>query len=194
VFRRWGNTTENRGKRKAICGCARDKYQNGRKEASSSRKRTKMELLFHENEERLTTLKNLKELDPILFRITKNSKMNSKQINFFLKESELVDIKNFFDEEGCLVSKRRCKNLSPNENYDFVSNADQTFQVYVYLPKYINKIKLELVEEKGYYYIDSLTSYCIEFGLGGFYPYSDKEFHRSKFYFVTKYYDIIKKK
>ena len=46
------------------------------------------------------------------------------------------------------------------------------------------------------YYIDIVHSSCIEFDIGGFYPYSDKVLHRSRFYYVSAYYDketLVKK-
>jgi len=39
------------------------------------------------------------------------------------------------------------------------------------------------------YYIDIIKSYCIEFSIGGFYPYSKSEFHRSRLYYVLSYFD-----
>ncbi|HVG17081.1 MAG TPA: hypothetical protein VM935_19065 [Chitinophagaceae bacterium] len=115
--------------------------------------------------------------------------MNSKQINFFLAPNDLNDVAVFFKEKGCHILKRRVDYPTNRVDYDFVSNKEEIFQVYIYSSPFTDKIEFQYLEEEQYYYVDSLRSFCIEFGIGGFYPYSDKELHRSRFYYVHKYYN-----
>ena len=50
-------------------------------------------------------------------------------------------------------------------------------------------LSFEYLDNRKEFYIEIGKSACIEFSIGGFYPYSNKELHRSRFYFVTKYYE-----
>ena len=115
--------------------------------------------------------------------------MNSKQINFFLDPAEISEINNFFLDLKCSFLKRESKNPDNIISYDILRNHEHIFQIYLTTDGNNEKIFYEHIESKNLYYIDILKSYCIEFSIGGFYPYSDKELHSSRLYYVLKYYE-----
>lgn len=123
--------------------------------------------------------------------------MNSSQLNFFLGPRELESVYCFFKERKCNVLKRRVSSYSDRSEYDLSANLENLFQVYIYHPRDIDKINFILNEDGGYYYVDNQKSYCIEFGIGGFYHSNIMELQRSRLYYVTKFYndngEIIKK-
>ena len=114
--------------------------------------------------------------------------MNSKQINFFLSNEDLPEVNIFFLEKKCLIFKRDKENPEVFSNYNIVKNPENIFQVCVSKDEFKDKIFYEFIESKNYS-VDILKSYCIEFTIGGIYPYSNKEFHSSRFYYITEYFD-----
>jgi hypothetical protein len=66
-------------------------------------------------------------------------------------------------------------------------NDEDLYQIYLTKKEFSEYIFLK--KENDGYGIDILRSYAIEFDRGGFYPYSNKILHRSRFYSVTKFYD-----
>ena len=120
----------------------------------------------------------------------------STQLNFFLNPEDLIEIKKFLKEKGCLILKRNSEKSTFFNEYDIEKNPENIFQVCLCKDEYKNKIFHEYLESTNSYYVDILKSNCIEFSIGGFYPYSDKELHRSRFYFIHEYYkdgELIKK-
>jgi hypothetical protein len=115
--------------------------------------------------------------------------MSSKQINFFFSPEDLPEVSAFLYEKECLVFKREKKTLESPLSYNILKNSDNIFQVYLFKERYKDRIFYEHIDSQGRDYIDILRSYCIEFSIGGFYPYSNKEFHSSRFYYGFKYYD-----
>src|ERR1051326_3197739 len=114
--------------------------------------------------------------------------MNSKQINFFIIPDDLQQIVRFFEQKRILIIKRNTL-LPEIVDYDLALNSEKIFQVYLSKVEFKNKISLNYLNAKNHYYVDDMRSDVIEFSIGGFYPYSDKELHRSRLYFITKYYD-----
>ena len=101
---------------------------------------------------------------------------------------EMSKVYHFLQEKGCLIATGKTKRIKSEESYDIILNKDNIFQVYLYRAEYINKLEISQTPA-GNYYMDVLKSYCIEFSIGGFYPYSQKELHKSRFYYISKYYD-----
>jgi hypothetical protein len=116
--------------------------------------------------------------------------MSSKQINFFLSSEDLPEVSQFLIDKGCIIFKRNGKTSSVILNkYDIIKNSENIFQVCLTKESYQNNIYYEYLESSDSYYVDFLKSYCIEFSIGGFYPYSNKEFHASRLYYVFSYYE-----
>lgn len=115
--------------------------------------------------------------------------MSSKQINFFLIPEDLPEISNFFSEKQCEIIHRISNDPKVPIRYDFLGNPDKIFQVYLCNSKNLDKIVYEHLESNDNYYIDTLKSYCIEFSIGGFYPYSNKHLHSSRLYYIFEYYE-----
>jgi hypothetical protein len=115
--------------------------------------------------------------------------MNSRQINFFLAPQELHSISDYFHNNNCKILKRRVKSITDRTEYDLKTNKDDLYQVYIYSSEFSNKIEFQFNEDKKYYYVDSLKSYCIEFSIGGLFPYNNRELHRSRLYLVSRYYN-----
>ncbi|MBO9202782.1 MULTISPECIES: hypothetical protein [Niastella] len=119
--------------------------------------------------------------------------MNSKQVNFFLAPEDFPKVLAFLNENKCVVYKRDADTKEPiRYNY----NEEGIYQVCICKEGRTACLSFVYMENRKEYYIDILKSNCIEFSFGGFYPYSDKELHRSRFYFVTRYYkgdELVKK-
>jgi hypothetical protein len=114
--------------------------------------------------------------------------MNSKQINFFIDKNDLKDISSFFTQLGSIVIKPDVSRPDIVEEYDFLKNPENIFQVYVTKSDFIGKVFYKYLHLKKCYYVNELESNVVQFNLGGLYPYSDKEYHRSRLYVITKYY------
>lgn len=114
--------------------------------------------------------------------------MSSKQINFFLSPEDLPDVAIFLIEKNCLIVKRKSETPDILRNYDIVKNPESIFQLCLCKNEQKEKIFYEYLENTDYY-LDILKSNCIEFSIGGVYPYSNIEFHSSRFYYILKYYD-----
>lgn len=115
--------------------------------------------------------------------------MSSKQINFFIAPKELTKISSFLFDRKCKILKRVRDKSDSLMNYDIEKNPEKIFQVYLSSEEYKEKLFYEDINSKDACYIDILRSYCIEFSIGGFYPYSNKELHSSRFYYVFEYYE-----
>jgi len=115
--------------------------------------------------------------------------MTTKLINFFITSDDLPDIAQFILKRNFTVFKPD-NNLPKTEgDYDIVQNRNDIFQVYLSGSEASNSLYFEHLDTKKKYYIDIIKSYCIEFSIGGFYPYSKSEFHRSRLYYVLSYFD-----
>ena len=123
--------------------------------------------------------------------------MRSKQINFFTAPEDIIEISEFLKAKGCYIFKNNLESINQLEEYNIVSNTDEIFQVCLTNKEFVNKIEFEFVESKNYYYIDILKSYVVQFNIGGFYPYSQKELHSGRLYYIFEYYgdndDVIQK-
>ena len=73
--------------------------------------------------------------------------------------------------------------------YNLLINEEGICQVCVGKEGRTTFLSFNYLENRNEFYIDIGKSNCIEFSVGGFYPYSDKELHRSRFYFATKFYE-----
>jgi hypothetical protein len=118
--------------------------------------------------------------------------MHSKQLNFFLAPEDIHEINQFFLEKRCMILKRSSSDNNFYSEYNLVMNLDGVYQVCLTTKTFIKNIYYDEAKPNDYY-INILKSNCIEFSLGGFYPYSNKELHASRFYFVSEYYkdDIL---
>ena len=116
--------------------------------------------------------------------------MNSIQLNFFITPNDFKEIDIFLKEQECIVIKNNLLKPEVFPGYSLNSAArDKVFQVYLSDEKFLKYISLKFLEEKNHYYVSERDSEAIQFSLGGFYPYSDTELHRSRLYYVTRYYD-----
>ena len=118
--------------------------------------------------------------------------MNSKQINFFTVPQDICDISTFVKEQQCKIVKGKLE--YPLTEYDIQANEEMIFQVYLLRDFMPFGDSTKIIDAKDE--IDIFSNPCIEFGIGGFYPYSDKVLHRSRFYFISEYYenDLLLKK
>lgn len=112
--------------------------------------------------------------------------MSSKQLNFFITEKDLLAVYLFFKEMNCLLVKNNVANIeeaiiSPNE---IVSS--HSFQLFLVPQHYNKEIYFKYLQSRDYYYVDIERSAVVEFDFGGFFS---NELHRSRFYFITKYYN-----
>ncbi len=115
--------------------------------------------------------------------------MSSKQINFFMSESNLNEIYSFLIEKNSRIIPRRTSNPDNYSDYNFAENPESIFQFCLFNKDLPRGVFYEKIESKNEYFIDTLRSACIEFSIGGFYPYSSKDFHSSRFYYVFKYFN-----
>ncbi|UPK67971.1 hypothetical protein [Chitinophaga filiformis] len=115
--------------------------------------------------------------------------MRSKQVNFFLAPEDLADVIKFLTDKGCEVIKTKTRNAGQPVYYDVEENLDFVFQVCLCRPEYLETLIFTYLDTRQEYSIDTTKSNAIEFSIGGFYPYSDKELHRSRLYFVPRYYE-----
>lgn len=115
--------------------------------------------------------------------------MGSKQINFFLAPEDLSVVLRFLNEMGCEVIKKCTRKAGQPVYYDLEKNQDFVFQVCLCTPEYLETLIFGYLVTRQEYCIDTTRSNTIEFSFGGFYPYSDKELHRSRFYLVTEYFE-----
>lgn len=115
--------------------------------------------------------------------------MNSKQVNFFLAPEDLPRVIAFINENGGVIYKRDANTKDKPVSYDLLLNEESIIQVCFCKEGQETLLSFVYLEKRNEFYINTDESNCIEFSIGGFYPYSDKELHRSRFYFVTKYYE-----
>lgn len=115
--------------------------------------------------------------------------MHSRQRNFFLAPDEILDVYTLFCNQGLRFIKSHGTRKDVYDRYDFVINADQVFQVSVYKSDFSDCINFDRTEGKGVSFVDIRSSYCIQFNLGGFYPFSSEIYHRSRFYDVVSYFN-----
>jgi len=115
--------------------------------------------------------------------------MRSKQINFFITPEDVPEIDIFLKEKGCVFIRNNAPSPRMAFEYDIVNNKEQVFQVYLTKEEFRNKVMFKFIDSKSYYYVYDTKSDVIEFSIGGFYPYSSRELHRGRFYYVFGYYD-----
>lgn len=116
--------------------------------------------------------------------------MNSLQLNFFITPDDLKEIDIFFKEQKYITIKNNVLKPEILPDYDLKGAAvEKIFEVYLTEQKFLKNISFKYLEEKNYYYVYERSSEVVQFSIGGFYPYSDKELHRSRLYYVIKYYD-----
>lgn len=112
--------------------------------------------------------------------------MNTKQLNFFITNEDLLAISLFLKKANCSIVRNNVSNI----NEAFVSANDilnrNSFQLFILDEHCKNEVYFKYLESKAYYYIDIEKSAVIEFDFGGLFS---KELHRSRFYYVCKYYN-----
>ncbi|PSL22984.1 hypothetical protein [Chitinophaga ginsengisoli] len=113
--------------------------------------------------------------------------MNSKQVNFFLAPEDQAEVINFFTEVGCEVVQENTRKSGQPVYFDIKKDLKDAFHLYLCTPEFLETLAFRCLECRQEYYIDILKSNAIEFSIGGFYPYSNKEIHRSRLYFVSRY-------
>lgn len=115
--------------------------------------------------------------------------MSSKQINFFIATKDISDISNFIKEQQCKIIKGKLE--TPVTEYNIEINNEMVFQVYLF--KNSTDILISTNNGDALDRVDIISSNCVEFVIGGFYPYSDKVLHRSRLYYVSEYYENDKR-
>ena len=113
--------------------------------------------------------------------------MNSKQLNFFITTQDWGEIENFLMNRNCLIVQNNIRNVQDAFERKSILN-DKGFQIYLSRLEHKEDVILKHLKSKDYYYVDILKSYTVEFSFGGVYS-NRKELRRSRFYYVTKYYD-----
>ncbi|MBX2925100.1 MAG: hypothetical protein KF746_23060 [Chitinophagaceae bacterium] len=120
----------------------------------------------------------------------------SIQTNFFILPYELKSIDAFFKANRCLLIKKDVPKEPALLDIDISSSKEKVLQVYITKEQFKNNIHFKYLQSKDYYYVDVLSSHAIEFSLGGFYPFNDKELNRSRLYVTTEFYEdrqLVKK-
>lgn len=112
--------------------------------------------------------------------------MESKQINFFITPGDKHKIDSFLKANNCLTIRTNVK--APKIDSDISFEKENIFQFFLSKEEFIKGIFFKQVENRDYYYLDVVRSLVIEFDVGGFYPYSNKELHRGRIYCVTSFY------
>lgn len=115
--------------------------------------------------------------------------MRSKQINFFITPDDMKEINIFLQKENCVIVRNNVSTPSMAFGYDIVNNKEQLFQVYLTKEELKSKVLFKHISSQNYYYVYDTKSDVVEFSIGGFYPYSNKELHRGRFYYVFEYYN-----
>lgn len=114
--------------------------------------------------------------------------MSSKQINFFIMPSEVSEVNSFLKEMGCFFVKNNV--TKPKDA--FIDNIELDIkyskQYYLCPLHYKNDVFFKQIEDEQIFYVDINSSYVVEFDIGGLYE-NDKQLHRSRFYYITEYYD-----
>jgi hypothetical protein len=115
--------------------------------------------------------------------------MNSKQINFYITPDNLPEIDNFFMAKESVIV-RGDVTLPNIALYDLTTAyKEKIFQAYLTKKYFLNSIYFKKLDSKDYYYLYEVSSLVVQFSLGGFCPYNNKELHRSRLYYICKYYD-----
>ena len=112
--------------------------------------------------------------------------MKSKQLNFFITPDDKNNIESFFKDHDCLFIRNNIK--SAKIDLDISFEKESIFQFFLSKENFKKEIFFKQIEDKSYY-VDVIRSFVIEFDVGGFYPYSNKELHRGRFYCVTSFYN-----
>ena len=115
--------------------------------------------------------------------------MRSKQINFFITPDDMQEIDIFLKKENCIIVLNNVSDPDMAFGFDIVKNKEQLFQVYLTKEEFKKHISFKYISSQDYYYVYDTKSDVIEFSIGGFYPYSNKELHRGRFYYVFEYYN-----
>lgn len=113
--------------------------------------------------------------------------MKSKQINFFTTPSDKPKINAFLKANDCLLIKTNVKVAKIDSV--ILLEKENIFQIFLSNREFKKEIFFKQVEDEDYYYVDVVRSLVIEFDIGGFYPYSNKELHRGRFYCITSFYE-----
>jgi hypothetical protein len=123
--------------------------------------------------------------------------MNSKQLNFYITDQDKIAINDFFKEKKCVLLK---DNIADLHSMFLESMLQQKgiLKAYLSTEEYVNKVEYSYLESKEYHYFNIVKSLAIELDFGGFYPYSNKELHRGRLYYILKYYsessgELVKK-
>ena len=112
--------------------------------------------------------------------------MKSKQLNFFITPDDKNNMESFFKYHDCLFIRNNIK--SAKIDLDISFEKESIFQFFLSKENFKKEIFFKQIEDKSYY-VDVIRSFVIEFDVGGFYPYSNKELHRGRFYCVTSFYN-----
>ena len=113
--------------------------------------------------------------------------MKSKQLNFFITPDDKNNMESFFKDHDCLFIRNNIK--SAKIDLDISFEKESIFQFFLSKEEFKKKIFFKQLEDRSYYYVDAIRSFVIELDIGGFYPYSNKELHRGRFYCVTSFYN-----
>jgi hypothetical protein len=112
--------------------------------------------------------------------------MKSKQINFFITPNDKNKISAFLKANDCLLVKTNVEAAKIDSDISF--EKKDVSQIFLSKEDFKKEIFFKQVEDRNYYYVDVVRSLVIEFDIGGFYPYSNKELHRGRFYCITSFY------
>jgi hypothetical protein len=108
-------------------------------------------------------------------------------MNFFITPDDKSKINAFFKSNDCLVIPNHVKTKKIES--DLSLEQDNLFQIFLTTKNFKKEISFKRIEETNLYYVDVVKSLVIEFDIGGFYPFSNKELHRGRLYCVTSFYE-----
>ena len=119
--------------------------------------------------------------------------MKSSQMNFFVLPDDMGDIMEFLRKNNIVCVKQS----SNNKNRIFCDNIDiKKYSSHIYYltdKRFIKNISVDYIDSQNHYFVNDMTSYVIQFDIGGFYANKLNELNRGRLYFIKGYYDENKR-
>lgn len=111
--------------------------------------------------------------------------MKSKQLNFFITPADYKAIDDFFQVHGSIARNNNVETQASEVSLQDVT--DETHQFYLTKGEFEDNISIKVTENGlKYYYI--VSSYLLEFSIGGFYSYNQNVLNAARFYYIYAYY------
>ena len=113
--------------------------------------------------------------------------MKSKQLNFFIVPSDYGAINKFFEKNEIKLFWDKALNGARKNDKEILGSND-VFQIFLSQDEFSKHIYTRDTDSGiKYYYI--VSSYLVEFSIGGFYPYDKSALQRARFYYIQDFYE-----